>query len=334
MKKYVVLLTVTLLALAVLILPGFIANGSVLETELYTVTTRDMAHTVSASGQLRYRSGKAVRTENAGILNSLFVQNGDKVKKGDPLFSYDRIDSAYSAMLEQYGGVEGLEALVGTLNGGDIPAELLQEARKFAVTETVNAPRDGIVTDLSCAPDELLEKNTTVLRLSEGRQPEIPVRISETEIEQIKPGQSADIQFSALPEAHFTGEVTDIAEEAEQSGGITGKETTVEVTISLPEPEDSKLRVGYSAVCSITTDTDHAVLVLPYEMIRTDDEGDYVYLAEGDRAEFRRITTGNEYQDGVQILTGLKSGDRVIVNADQCTNGQKLSIKQESGKET
>ena len=334
MKKYVVLLAVTLLVLAVLILPGFITNGSALEVELYTVSERDMDHTVTASGQLRYRSGKAVRTEGAGMVERLFVKNGDSVKKGDPLFSYGRLDGAYASLLEQYGGVQGIEALLGGFSSGGLSSELLEEAGKYTTSETVFSPQDGIVTDLSAEAEDFLEKNTAVLRISEGKKPEIPLEISETEIEQIKPGQKAEIRFSALPEEVFEGEVTDIAEEAEQTGGISGKETTVEVTISLPEPEESTLRVGYSAVCTITTDTDKDVLVLPYELIRTDDEGDYVYLAREDHAEPVRITTGNEYLDGVQILSGLQKGDRVIVNGDQCSSGRKLAVRQGSGKET
>ena len=328
MKKYLILFSATLLALATIVLPGFIADSNVLEAEIYSVKAKDMNHTVSASGKLQYKAGRPVRVDHAGIFGQSFVRNGDEVSEGDPLFSYYQMDDAYLTLLHSYGGTQGLEALLGGLSGQTDTSALLEQAKQHCTLETVNAPAGGTVNGLSAHGDELLEKDTAVLKLTESRTMEIPVEINESYIEQIHTGQKAEIVFTALPDEHFSGEVTAIADQAEQTNGLTGKDTTVQVTITLTEPENEGLRVGYSASCTIITATDHRVLVLPYEVVRTDDEGDYVYLAKDGKVSLQRITTGTEYKEGIRILEGLREGDSVILNADHTYDGQKLRTEE------
>lgn len=332
MKKYVCLFIVTLIALAVIIMPGFISDNNTLSAEVYTVTGKDMDRTVTATGRLRYRSGRPVRVESAGLLDRLSVSNGDEVSEGDLLFTYYKADDAYNAVLSQYGGVQGIEALMGTFSGSIDRSALISEAKKYCTIESVYSPCTGTVTDISYSADDILEKNSMVLRVSDGHKMEIPVNINETYIEQISTGQRAEIAFSALSGETFTGEVTSVAEEAEQTSGITGRETTVEAVITLDGDHSGSLRAGYSASCTIVTDTDKDVLFLPYEYIRTDDGGDYVFIVSGSRAAKQYITTGSEYKEGTQILSGLKKGDRIIINSDSAFDGQAVTIS-DSGDE-
>lgn len=330
LKKFIWLFVLTLLSLALIIMPGFMSDNDPLLTELYPVSQKNMQRTVSASGRLRYRSGRPVRTDFAGILDRLEVKNGDEISEGDLLFSYYKVDDAYSAMLSQYGGTQGLEALLGTLSGGIDKQGLISEAKKYCTLENVCSPCSGTVTDISCSDGDILDKDSMVLRISDGCTMEIPVNINETYIEQISVGQKAEITFSALPGKTFSGEVSAVSDEAEQTSGISGKETTVEVTVTLSDAENSTLRVGYSASCTIVTSVDKDVLFLPYEYLRSDDGGDFVFIEKGGRAKKVSIKTGREYKDGTEIISGLEAGDRVIIGTDNIYEGRKV-IKDDSG---
>lgn len=325
MKKYIWLFMATLVILSVISMSGYVLTGSEADVDVITLTERSMDSTISANGRLQYKAGKNISAESTGIMNTVNVKNGDSVKKGDLLFTYYKIDDAYTAMASQYAGAEGLESLIRSASGlGDIN-ELLGEVKKYCPIESVHSEYSGKVTGLKYKPDDIFEKNASVMRISDKLTLEIPVNISENSIAKIKTGQSADVVFSAVPDKHFKAKVTKIDDEATVTGGLTGNETTVEVTLTL-EDSDKSLKVGYSAACTIVTSTDDSVIVLPYDCIRTDDKGDYVFLARSDRARKSYITTGKEYKDGAEVTEGLKAGDKVIIGCESLSDGQRIKI--------
>lgn len=331
MKKYIYLFSVTIIIIAALVMPGYISDNRIPEIEVLKAAEKNMDNTVSANGRLQYKSARNVRTDNAGIIESISVKNGEKVKKDELLFSYYRLDDAYSALISQYQGAEGIEAIISSFSGQIDSSSLLEEAKKYCTLENVYSEYEGTITDISLEPDDIAEKNSTVLKISDQQILEVPVNINEAYIEEIEIGQEAVISFNALPDESFKGKVTKIADEADQTSGLTGKETTVEVTITLDDNENNRLRVGYSASCSIITSTDENVLVLPYEVIRTDDEGDYVFIAENGKIKKVRIKTGTEYKDGVQIISGLHKNELAVTGSEDFYDGQKIKIKQQTG---
>ena len=324
MKKYLYLFAATGIIMGLIVMSGFIINNAVI-VETFTLSERDMDNTVSAAGKLQYSSGKAIKLKTAALINQVYVKNGDEVTEGDVLFSYYRIDDAYVTLAQQYAGAEGIETLLGTVSssGG---YDITDEISKYCELVEVCSEYDGTVTELSFSEEEFAQKNSTVLKITDKKLPEIPIDINESYIKLIEIGQKAEITFNALPDKEFTGTVTKISDEASRTGGLTGKETTVEVTLTLDETDD-ELRVGYTAACTIITSTDRAVLVIPYEAVRTDEDGDYVFVLKNNRAEKKYIKTSDEYKEGIRIEKGLKKGDVILKNPDNVYDGQRVIRK-------
>ncbi len=326
MKKYIYLFLSTFIIVMVIVMSGYMLSGETAQADVLILKARSMNNTITAAGKLQYKSGFAVRTVQAGIINNMAVKNGDYVKQNDLLFSYYKIDDAYTAMLSQYTGSNSPEALLGILSQYGSTEDILNEAKKYCAVENVYAAEEGKVTDVKYGADDVVEKNDVILKIADQQQAEVPVNINESHIHQISVGQKADIVFNAVPDKHYTGRVTHLASEAEITNGVTGKETTVEVTLTV-EGHDDLLRVGYSAVCSIITSTDENVLVVPYDVIRTDDRGDYVLVADDGFVRRVPVKIGTEYKDGAAITEGLSENDNVIVNYDTMTEGQKVAIR-------
>ncbi len=325
MKKYVYLLLSTLLIVGVITMSGYMIKGTSADVEVTILSKRSVDNTITAGGRLQYRSGKQVRSKAAGIMGTVNVSNGDAVKKGDELYSFYKIDEAYTAMLSQYSGLGGLEAVFGAASMYASPSELVTELKKHCSLETVVSEAEGRVTDISFGADEIFEKNALIMKISEENSLEVPVNISENYIGSISIGQKAEVKFNAIPDRVFGGKVTKIADEAAVTSGLTGKETTVEVTVTL-DKGDKELKAGYSASCTIKLSTDENVIVLPYELLRSDDGGDYVYLAIKNKAHKRYVTIGKEYKNGAGISEGLSQGDAVINNSEGLTDGNKVTI--------
>ena len=325
MKKYIYLAVSTVILLSVILLSGAMLTGGSVQADILVLKARTMNNTISTAGKLQYKAGTAVRVPQAGMIETVFVKNGDLVQKDDILFSYYKIDEAYTVMLSQYTGLQDMSSLLGVLSQYGDTQELVQELKKVCPLEEVRASHNGRVTGLSYDSGDFVEKETVVLKIAEQQQAEIPVNISENQIREVQIGQQADIVFNAVPDKHYSGKVTRMAKEAEVTGGVSGKETTVEVTLTLEETDDD-LRVGYSAVCSIITSTDEAVLVVPYEAVRTDTHGDYVFLAENGFAKKVSVTLGTEYKDGAAVLAGLSENDLLILNSEAVEEGQKITM--------
>lgn len=331
MKKYICLFSVTLIILAAIVMPGYF-SGEPAEVDAVEITKQDVANTISVNGRLKYRSGQTVTLTKAAYILTVNVENGNRVKKGELLFTYYTPDEAYSSLVSQYASSGNLAPIISSLAGSPDASSMKEELKKYCTLESFYSEYEGSVTDLSINEDDIISEETAVMKITNDSAMEIPVSVSENEIADIRLGQQAEITFPAIPDKVYEGEVTAIADEADQTGGLTGKETTVEVTISLntdeiEESSDERLRVGYSAGCTITTSVDENVLLLPYEQLRTDDQGDYAFVIHNNTAKKRYIKTGREYQSGVEVLSGINAGDLIIREPEGVFDDQRVILK-------
>ncbi len=303
MKKYIYLFLATLVIISAVVMSGYAMMGSPASAEIFVLAPQDVDNTVTASGKLQYRSGKSVKSDGFGIMKEVYVKSGDLIKKGDRLFSYYQAD-----MAEQYADMGNL---LGTLS---VKEQVLEEVKKYCTVKEIISDTDGKVTYIQYGTDDIMQKNADVIKLSDTGILEVPVNISENYIDRVQIGQSAQVTFNAVPNKIYTGKVTKIAEEAAQTTGLNGRETTVNVTVTLDDKKDDKLRIGYSADCTIVTSTDKDILVVPYECIHSDDKGDNVYTLVKNKAKKVYIKTGREYKNGTEIISGLKTGDKIIIS--------------------
>lgn len=138
--------------------------------------------------------------------------------------------------------------------------------------------------------------------------------VDESEIASVSVGQFAEISGAAF-DGTIGGSVAEIADTAYSENG----RTAVRVIIKLNGGEE-ELRSGYSARGSIYADEARLLHTLPYEAIRQDDEGEYVYLFVGNQAVRRSIETGIELSGEAEILRGLSEQSEVILSPDTVTD--------------
>ncbi len=320
MKKYIILFLSTILCIVGIFTFGRItADAS--EVSVYTVKLSNADNTVTASGRLEYNTENNIMSDNYFIINKIYVNGGDNIKKGDPLMtvlepvSSDMIPYSYS----------DIDTLISLLSKTDISEEILNEVKKYCTERTICAKSDGVVSEIAHSENEIVSKNTLLMKLSDSGALVVPVNINEAYIEKIKTGQKATIKFTALPNKSFSGKVSSISKEAKQTTGLTSKETSVEVKIKL-DKTDKDLRIGYTAECTITTSTDKNKIILPYEYVRSDEKGDYVFIARGNQAIKKYIKTGTEYKKGTEVKSGIKVGDKIIKDLNDINDGERIII--------
>lgn len=203
----------------------------------------------------------------------------------------------------------------------------LVKARDDLGKTTIYAPLSGRVVVLNAEEGEVVVSGTmnnaasvigTIADLSEILA---KVDVDETEIVEVRPGQPAKVRVDALRNREYHGHVVEIG-----SSGFSKPAqpdvTFFHVEILLDDPSDD-LRPGMSLRAEIETRPPASTLVVPIQAVvqrapgpekdgNDDEEISVVFVVENGKVRQRPVTTGVSDETHVEILEGLKPGDKVV----------------------
>ncbi len=194
---------------------------------------------------------------------------------------------------------------------------------------------------------------TVLMTISDMSTVDAVLEVDQTDVPQLHIGQKASVRIDAFPDQSFPGEVSEIGSSpirgtSALGGAATGTDYEVKVTLT-KHPE--RIRPGLTVTADITTATRSNVLTVPVGALvlrqpetkptpgpakaskeptkapatptappaapgsggsrPKDIEG--VYVVVGRKAEFRPVTAGIKGEMDVEVTSGLKDGDEVIV---------------------
>ena len=230
----------------------------------------------------------------------------DYVSRSD----YEAVETRYRRAAQ---GVKAAEAVVhageAALKNAEASLDYTLIRAPFdAVVLTKNADIGDIVTPIGAAANA----KAAVVSIADMNSLQVEVDVSETSITTIRVGQPCDIQLDALPDTRFRGEVCAIVPTVDRS------KATVLVKVRFLD-KDRRMLPDMSAKVSFLPRK-----LAPAEMkprlaasrsALIDRNGrTFAYLLEGNRVRETPVRVGATFGDMVEILSGLKAGDRVVVN--------------------
>ncbi len=272
-------------------------------------------------------------------------------------------ESEYETALSQYQvakeQIKAAEFNVKSATAG------LKEAQENLVKTTIYAPMSGIISKMSVERGERVVgtsqmAGTEMLRIANFKEMEVLVDVNENDIIRIKPNDTTKIEVDAYPNRKFTGLVTQIANSAKNIGSALEQVTNFEVKVYiLPESYSDLIkdgvnpfRPGMSASVSIQTETKKDILSLPIQAITTradlltdsvkkslgtNEAVEQVFVIKGDTLEVRKITTGIQDLNNIEVTTGLLEGDVVVTGpysaiSKTLKSGKKIKIENDKDK--
>jgi HlyD family secretion protein len=154
--------------------------------------------------------------------------------------------------------------------------------------------------------------------------------VDETDVLLVSPGVVADVELDAAPGLRFEATVgtVDLLPTQSNRGGVAYK---IRLSFRAVDPGDSAEpvptpRPGMSAVAHLRVRTATDAVAVPAAAVFTADGGDAVWLLRDGSAVRQRVKVGVQGEDLVQVLSGVSTGDRVVVSgADKVSAGQDLS---------
>jgi membrane fusion protein, copper/silver efflux system len=297
------------------------------------VTRARLEQTIRAVGSVDYDERKLtqVNLRVSGWIQKVFVDAvGKAVRKGEPLltlYSPDLLATQDEYLLalrsqEQLGSSpmpeakQGAAALVASArerlklwNLTDEQIAALERRGKAEPSMTVYAPSTGIVLKREALPGKYVEPGTMLYELVDLSTVWVHADIYESEIASVRLNQRATVTFEAYREESFQGKVSYIY------SLLTPETRTVKVRIELPNP-GFKLKPGMYGTVTLSTDAQER-LVVPKEAVLDTGLRQLVYLDRGQGVYMpTEVKVGRRSEDAVEILEGLKEGERVVISAN------------------
>jgi RND family efflux transporter MFP subunit len=171
----------------------------------------------------------------------------------------------------------------------------------------VRAPFNGVITKLPYfTQGNKLASGTEVVSLMSYEKLQLEVNLPEKYINQMEQGQQVRVMNYTLPEDTLHGVVREL------SPAISTETRTFTAKLSI-DNDGLKLRPGMFVQTEIILDRKENVIVIRKDVIVSNQRGKSVFIVEQGTAEQKQITLGYENKDQVEITSGLKVNDRLVV---------------------
>jgi len=187
----------------------------------------------------------------------------------------------------------------------------------------ITAPQDGIVVyfkryydeSARIQPGAVVFFQQQIFTLPDLDHMKVKVKIHESVIKKIAPGQAATLQVEALANQVLHGTVKSVGTLANSEGWRqTVKEYLVEISID-DLPTTAGLKPGMTADVKIHVKTIPDALLVPVQAVTEFDGKPVCYVKKGRSTDRREVEVGEANDQHIQILGGLTEGEEVALDA-------------------
>ena len=209
------------------------------------------------------------------------------------------------------------------VKAGDVLA-LVQTPELLGKALEVKSPIDGVITDRKSTAGELVTKDTQIYTISDPTDLWVLAEIKERDIAAVKNGQDASFSVLAYPEETFRGKVVRIGNRVEDQSRTV--ETRIEVNNA-----DGRLKPGMFADVEIVTTVTEGALVISDKALQTNGEEAIVFVAlDAMKFEKRVVKLGMEQHGRVQVLEGVKAGEKIVTDGSFILKSEMLKSEMEA----
>jgi RND family efflux transporter MFP subunit len=266
--------------------------------------------------------GAKLAAPAAGVVLAVVATEGQGVKAGDIVVRLDdrmaqaAVDKAKHSLeyAEQLVARQGkLKAVEGTSEKAIQEAEqqVVSARAEVALAKAALAqvqlasPLDGTVARINVRPGQAVEPNTVVAEVVDLSRLVVTAEVPAVEAARLKADQPAEVFVEGSEEPAATGRVLFV------SPSVDPKSGTEMVRLTLPK--EAGLRPGQFVKARIVSEERPGRLAVPRESVVKGDEGQVVYVVEGNQAKQKAVKVG--LLDGKLAEVegeGLKEGDTVV----------------------
>ena len=320
------------------------ANGNAkadLTVSVGTVKMKNQPEILSFSGKIEAETHSNLSTRIMGQIAKIYVESGQKVKKGQLLVQIQdkdiqakklqvkanmlKAEAAYNnakkdfdrftVLFEQKSASQKEMDDVST-NYNMAKAELEavkqmeEEVNEMLQYAAIKAPYSGIITRKYMNDGDLASPGMPLVAIEKPGEYKVIARIPETEISKIEKNDAVKVKISALNNIEIEGMVTEV----NPSALYTGNQFEAKIVLNPTKEQKRKLFSGMYANVMIKKGGMPSIMIPKNVLVRKGQLTGLYTVSQSGTAMLRWIRTGKSTDNMVEVLSGLSDGEQYIVS--------------------
>ena len=334
--KRIVIIVIALLVLTLIVLRLSInykkvnANKNVstdlsyVSVNVFRVSKMSINDSLQLTGTMEAYSEIDIAAEAQGTITSLNAELGQEKLKGSIIATIDdklKKLAVQTATISVAKLKKDLERYNNLYNGGTFTEQQLNEAQnlydnaeiqleqaeKQLSDATIKTPLSGIITKKQVEEGEYINIGSPIATIIDISRLKIKLNVSETNVYQLKLNDKAIITTDVYPGVSFEGNISFISSQGDDSHNYP-------VEIVIPNNSKYPLKSGTFANVMLKLPVAAEALYIPRESLLGSITEASVYVAENNKAILKKIVVGIGNDKFIKVISGLKEGEKVIVN--------------------
>jgi len=312
-----------------------------------------ISYVFTAVGSLKAPEHVTISPKKAGIIEKIFVREGDRVKKGQILVQLDDVDARLQVERAE-ANVQQAEASLEMsritliryqrlLESKVIPQQTyddltlkvkldeaklalakaeLKLARQGLLDHRIISPIDGTINlkiaslgeHVNVAPkDEIL----TIVQMNPL---DLEFYLPENWAGKVRIGSRIQFSVKAFSEEKYSASLQFISPTADPST------RNVKMKALAPNPQ-YRLKPGFFAEVTVQTGMNPNAIVIPESALFSQEGQFFTFIVKDGMAHRRGVETGMRLDGGVEVLKGILKGEQVVaVGHEQLADGMKVKV--------
>lgn len=317
------------------------------------VATGTLNRSVSYPAFIQPSEEAMVYAQASGMISSLPIELGKQVKKGEVIGKMDtrilelnlknatvnlrsatvnkeKMHQDYLRAKDLFDNQAGLEVnMLTAKNSYDNASNTYDNAviqvdliRQQIDNANIVAPIGGIISMHKVKQGEFINPGTPIATISNISTVKTTVYLDQQMSYHITKGMLAEVTTPLFGERTFSGKVI-------YTSPVADANHNYQVDLQIVNAAGGLLKGGTDVQVTFNMLTLKQTMLIPASAVMTDAKVPYVFVADEGKAKARNIKTGMIQNDRVEILDGLKPGERVIINGQiNLKEGSNINIIQ------
>ncbi|MBI1875553.1 MAG: efflux RND transporter periplasmic adaptor subunit [Acidobacteria bacterium] len=194
-------------------------------------------------------------------------------------------------------------------------------ARRRLRDMVVLAPFAGVVKEKKVTSGEYAREGDALIILMQVEPLKLQFELPEKYSGRLTSGQQVSCSVASLPGQEFAGKIRTVFPAA----SVQSRTVRMEAVLANP---GYRLKPGFFALVRVPLSSSAGSLVVPRAAIVRQEGAEHVFVVAGEHVRLARVQTGIEAGDNVEIVSGLRADDRVVVQgADTLRDGDRVKVR-------
>jgi RND family efflux transporter MFP subunit len=306
-------------------------DTTVVLVKVQQVSEQPVSQLIELTGNVQAYKVNDIATTLPGRIEQIYVEVGDRVRKGQTLVQMDPT-TLLQAKIQLQNAEKDLARIDTLYRQGSATQQVFDQTRtsvdvarqqisNLEENTVLISPIDGVVTVRNFDPKNIYSGALPILNVQQITPVKILISVSEAYFPSVKEGMEVKVRLDVYPDKVFDGKITIVYPVINQSS------RTFTVEVSIPN-RDTLLRPGMFARVQLNFGTLNHVVVPDVAVIKqVGSNNKYVFVVSDGIAHQMKVEVGQRLGASYELLSGVDNGATVVVaGKERLLEGTKVKI--------